>query len=226
MITAKFSVPEKVVCDGFAGKLITLISDGEMLNPHYINLNSVSSTWNTTRPCRTEFLFFSFSQVSSTAWKGSWLCLGVLEAQCILSWLFDRICWAKAQRSSSTVQKALMSTGIKQREFLICLKSGFGIKYSLLCPFVLLICFSCSWCPPVFPFLLLSSPPSSTLSHTLFPHLYPPCPFSASSRVTLCEEQPVLGFHVQSLMPSIWCQSKCLVKMLVWLWAGECYTTG
>lgn len=38
MITVKFSVPEKVVCDGFAGKLITLISDGEMLNPHSINL--------------------------------------------------------------------------------------------------------------------------------------------------------------------------------------------
>lgn len=38
MITAKFSVPEKVVCDGFAGKLVTLISDGEMLNPYSINL--------------------------------------------------------------------------------------------------------------------------------------------------------------------------------------------
>lgn len=38
MITVKFSVPEKVVCDGFAGKIITLISDGEMLNPHSINL--------------------------------------------------------------------------------------------------------------------------------------------------------------------------------------------
>lgn len=58
MITANFSVPEKVICDGFAGKLVILISDGEMLNPHYINLHSVSSTWNTTRPYRTEFLFF------------------------------------------------------------------------------------------------------------------------------------------------------------------------
>lgn len=60
MITANFSVPEKVICDGFAGKLRILISDGEMLNPHYINLHSVSSTWNTTRPYRTEFLFFLF----------------------------------------------------------------------------------------------------------------------------------------------------------------------
>uniref|UniRef100_A0A8C0V4P3 NADH dehydrogenase [ubiquinone] iron-sulfur protein 4, mitochondrial n=1 Tax=Cyanistes caeruleus TaxID=156563 RepID=A0A8C0V4P3_CYACU len=45
-------------------------------------------------------------------------------------------------------------------------------------------------------------------------------PYLSKHQVTLSEEQPVVGFHVQSLLPSIWCQSKCLVKMLVWLWAG------
>lgn len=85
MITAKFSMPEKVACDGFAGKLITLISDGEMLNPHYINLYSVSSTWNTTRPWRTEFLFFLFSPSFQLSLEGQlalpWCIRGMVHTQ-------------------------------------------------------------------------------------------------------------------------------------------------
>lgn len=86
MITAKFSVPEKVVCDGFAGKLITLISNGEILNPHYINLHSVSSTWNTTRPCRTDFFFlFLFFQSFQHSLEGQlalpWCIRGTVHTQ-------------------------------------------------------------------------------------------------------------------------------------------------
>lgn len=55
---------------------------------------------------------------------------------------------------------------------------------------------------------LLSSPPSCALFHTLFPHLYPVFPFSASPRVTL-------GEYLDSM-----CSPSCRVsgaKANVWL---------
>lgn len=58
MITASFSVPETVVCNGFAGKGMALISADKILNPYYIYLFSDSSAWNNIRSCRMQILFF------------------------------------------------------------------------------------------------------------------------------------------------------------------------
>lgn len=59
VIMAKFYVSEKVVCNGFAGKGMALISVDKILNLYYTYLFSGSSSWNIPS-CRIQLLFIFF----------------------------------------------------------------------------------------------------------------------------------------------------------------------
>jgi len=76
-------VPEKVVCNGFAGKDMTLISANKTLNPYYIYLFSGSSTWNNIRSCRMQLLFFPLLPSFQHSLEGQlrWCVTSMVHAQ-------------------------------------------------------------------------------------------------------------------------------------------------
>lgn len=136
------------------------------------------------------FHFFSlpFSQVSSTARKGSCICLDVLQVWHKLSQLFSRICWAKMHRSSSsTAQKAWMwYNKIEMQRVSQILEMCFCYNISLS-PVSLLICSPALSAPPsffccLFPSLL--TVPFCSFSHNTSPvciltrYLKPYVPFA------------------------------------------------
>lgn len=94
-------MPEKVVCNGLAGKGMTLISADKISNLYYTYLFSGSSTWNNISSCRMQFIFFPLFPTLQHS----------LEGQLWVPW-----CTTSTAHAQQAVQKDFLDKGTQQQQ--------------------------------------------------------------------------------------------------------------